>query len=382
MDGSIPSEWYVKSLLEYLQKLPEDLTKNDCEGLYKEMENDINKSIKALDFEALSVIMGKLKFANRSLMYYQQSLTLLEDIKYNEQIRRIITELWIPVDMKFEYNDSDKDVFFIEETKLKEKEIGNDEKRIKYESNNKIKLCLTIESFPKRFPNLSKYQEMQDADIFEIQEKLHFPEKIAKYIELIRKYLNMKGVPNIDQMMDKIYDYIMGKIYDKIYPIEPSEEDNKIFQKSILLSWTQPKHFLKAKKEFVFGSFEKDALEYFRLLDAEKSPRKKLMNLDGIFSSIGFLLRFNGKGPDLGVDDQMPILNYAFIRAQPLRMNSNVRFMELYIGDSKNKKEGAQLTQFKGICDMIPKITNKELDGVTYQEFVFNCKNAIKEEKK
>ena len=35
MDGSIPSEWYVKSLLEYLEKLPEYLTKND---------NDIWKS--------------------------------------------------------------------------------------------------------------------------------------------------------------------------------------------------------------------------------------------------------------------------------------------------------------------------------------------------
>ena len=223
---------------------------------------------------------------------------------------------------------------------------------------------------------------MQDVDIFEIQEKLHFPEQITKYIELIRKYLHNNNTPNIEQMMDKIYDYIMGKIYDKIYPIEPSEEDNKIFQKSILLSWTQPKHFLKAKKEFVFGSFEKDSLELFRLLDAEKSPRKKLMNLDGIFSSIGFLLRFNGKGPDLGVDDQMPILNYALIRAQPLRMNSNVRFMELYIGESKSKREGAQLAQFKGICNMVPIITHKELDGVTYQEFVENCKNAIKEEKK
>ena len=382
MDGSIPSEWYVKSLLEYLSKLPENLTKNDCEELYNDMERDINKSIKTLDFEALSVIMGKLKFANRSLSYYQQSLTLLEDIKYNEQIREIITKFWIPVDIKFEYNDNDKDVFSIDETKLKEKEIVNDEKRIKYETNNKIRLCLTIENFPKRFPNLSKYQEMQDADIFEIQEKLHFPEQITKYIELIRKYLHNNNTPNIEQMMDKIYDYIMGKIYDKIYPIEPSEEDNKIFQKSILLSWTQPKHFLKAKKEFVFGSFEKDSLELFRLLDAEKSPRKKLMNLDGIFSSIGFLLRFNGKGPDLGVDDQMPILNYALIRAQPLRMNSNVRFMELYIGESKSKREGAQLAQFKGICNMVPIITHKELDGVTYQEFVENCKNAIKEEKK
>ena len=381
MDGSIPSEWYVKSLLEYLQKLPEDLTKNDCEGLYTEMEKDINKSIKSLDFEALSVIMGKLKFANRSLMYYQQSLTLLEDIKYNEQIRKIMTRIIIPVDIRFDYDSNENGYFTIDETKLKEKDLFNDDKRTKYEKANKLKLCLTIENFPKKFPNLVKYQEMQDADIFEIQNKLKFPEQIQKYIELIRKYLRIHNVQNIEQMMDKIYDYIMGKIYDKIYPIEPSEEDNKIFQKSVLLSWTKPKHFLKSKKEFVFGSFEKDSMELFKLLDIEKSPRKKLMNLDGIFNSITFLLRFNGKGQDVGVDDQMPILNYAFIKAQALRMNSNVRFMELYIGESKSKREGAQLTQFKGICEFIPKIKNTDLDGVSHEEFIKKCNEATKEKK-
>ena len=381
MDGSIPSEWYVKSLLEYLQKLPEDLTKNDCEGLYTEMEKDINKSIKSLDFEALSVIMGKLKFANRSLMYYQQSLTLLEDIKYNEQIRKIMTQIIIPVDIRFDYDSNENGYFTIDETKLKEKDLFNDDKRTKYEKSNKLKLCLTIENFPKKFPNLVKYQEMQDADIFEIQNKLHFPEQIQKYIELIRKYLRIHNVQNIEQMMDKIYDYLMGKIYDKIYPIEPSEEDNKIFKKSVLLSWTKPKHFLKSKKEFVFGSFEKDTMELFKLLDIEKSPRKKLMNLDGIFNSITFLLRFNGKGQDVGVDDQMPILNYAFIKAQALRMNSNVRFMELYIGESKSKRAGAQLTQFKGICEFIPKIKNTDLDGVSHEEFIKKCNEATKEKK-
>jgi hypothetical protein len=255
MDGSIPSEWYVKSLLEYLQKLPESLTKNDNEELYNDMERDINKSIKSLDFEALSVIMGKLKFANRSLMYYQQSLTLLEDIKYNEQIRKIMTQIIIPVDIRFDYDSNENGYFTIDETKLKEKDLFNDDKRTKYEKSNKLKLCLTIENFPKKFPNLVKYQEMQDADIFEIQNKLHFPEQIQKYIELIRKYLRIHNVQNIEQMMDKIYDYLMGKIYDKIYPIEPSEEDNKIFQKSVLLSWTKPKHFLKSKKEFVLKSW-------------------------------------------------------------------------------------------------------------------------------
>lgn len=379
MDGSIPSEWYVKSLLEYLKKLPEHLTKNDCEELYNEMERDINESIKKLDFEALSFIMGKLKFASRSKIYYQKSLELLEDIKSNEKIREIISTQFIPVEIKFEYDNNDNSYFKIEESKFKEKDKDNEEKKMKYEKSNKVKLSVYIETFPKKFPNLVKYQEMQDADIFEIQESLKFPEQIAKYFDLIREKLKKDNIPNLDSIMEKIYDYLMGKLYDKIYPIEPSEEDNKIFQKSVLLSWTQPKHFLKTKKEFVFGSFENDVLEYFKLLDADKSPRKKLIDMDGVFNSIGFLLRFNGKGPDTGVDDQIPILNYAFIKAQALRMSSNVKFMELYIGDKKSKKEGSQLTQFRGICEMIPKIQHTDINDVDVKEFNKRCNDATKD---
>ena len=379
MDGSIPSEWYVKSLLEYLKKLPEHLTKNDCEELYNEMERDINESIKKLDFEALSFIMGKLKFASRSKIYYQKSLELLEDIKSNEKIREIISTQFIPVEIKFEYDNNDNSYFKIEESKFKEKDKDNEEKKMKYEKSNKVKLSVYIETFPKKFPNLVKYQEMQDADIFEIQESLKFPEQIAKYFDLIREKLKKDNIPNLDSIMEKIYDYLMGKLYDKIYPIEPSEEDNKIFQQSVLLSWTQPKHFLKTKKEFVFGSFENDVLEYFKLLDADKSPRKKLIDMDGVFNSIGFLLRFNGKGPDTGVDDQIPILNYAFIKAQALRMSSNVKFMELYIGDKKSKKEGSQLTQFRGICEMIPKIQHTDINDVDEKEFNKRCNDATKD---
>ena len=379
MDGSIPSEWYVKSLLEYLKKLPEYLTKNDCEELYNEMERDINESIKKLDFEALSFIMGKLKFASRSKTYYQKSLELLEDIKSNEKIREIISTQFIPVEIKFEYDNNENSYFKIEESKFKEKDKDNEEKKMKYEKSNKVKLSVYIETFPKKFPNLVKYQEMQDADIFEIQESLKFPEQIAKYFDLIREKLKKDNIPNLDSIMEKIYDYLMGKLYDKIYPIEPSEEDNKIFQKSVLLSWTQPKHFLKTKKEFVFGSFENDVLEYFRLLDIDKSPRKKLIDMDGVFNSIGFLLRFNGKGPDTGVDDQIPILNYAFIKAQALRMSSNVKFMELYIGDKKSKKEGSQLTQFRGICEMIPKIQHTDINDVDFKEFNKRCNDATKD---
>ena len=381
VDGSIPSEWYVKSLLEYLQKIPEDLSKNDCENLYNEIEKDVINSIKKLDIEALSVIMGKLKFAKRGLTYYEECKKLLRDIKLNEETKDIIDNEFIPVEIKFIFDpDNELENFEINPCNFKEKDRNNQDKIKDYEKSKKCKLCITINDFTKKFPNLVKYQELQDADIFEIQKNLEFPNKINLYRNLIKTHLEKKGITDITSINLKIYDYVMSKIYDKIYPVEPYEEDNKIFQQSVRLSWTGPKHFIKAKRKFVFGSFLTKVKGYFKLIDSEKSPRKKILNMIEIFNTIGFLLRFNGVGSEAGVDDQLPILNYAFVKAQPLRMYSNVKFMELYIGDRKNKSEGSQLTQLLGICDLIAKIKSTDLIDVNNEEFIRNCNESTKED--
>ena len=88
---------------------------------------------------------------------------------------------------------------------------------------------------------------------------------------------------------------------------------------------------------FVYGSFLTDVSKYFNLIDSEKSPNKKIFNVSEIFNTIRFLLKFNGGGKDVGVDDQMPLLNYAIIKTQPLRIYSNAKFMELYIGNEREK---------------------------------------------
>ena len=67
----------------------------------------------------------------------------------------------------------------------------------------------------------------------------------------------------------------MSKIYDKIFPDDSSENDMKIFQSAVRLSWTEPKHFIKFKRELVFESFLKDVLKFCKLMDSEKTPRKK-----------------------------------------------------------------------------------------------------------
>ena len=381
-DGSVPSEWYVTSLLEYLKKIPEKLTENDCDELYKEIASDINKSIKEIDFEALSVIIGKLKFTKMGKNYYNENKRLLNDIRLNEQSKLIIENEFIPINMTFFMDDDNENGFFdITTSNFKEKDKNDKEKIRDYNKKIKTKnakLCLTINEFIRAFPNLVKYQEYQDLDILLVQKELKIPDKINKYIESISEIINVKYKEGINLIMEKIYDYIMSKIYDKLYPIEPLLEDNKIFQMSIRLSWAEPKHFIQSKRKLVYGSFLTDSIKYFNLIDSEKSPRKKLLNMNELFESIKFLLKFNGEGKDMGVDDQMSILNYAFIKAQPLRIYSNAKYMELYIGNKKNKIEGNQLAQLLATCNFISSLQYSNLYEVTKDEFIRKCSEMNK----
>jgi len=383
-DESIPYNWYVNSLLEYLQKIPENLTNNDCEELYNEIENDLNKSIKELDFEALSVIIGKLKFAKRDKSYYEESSKLLNDIRLNEETKEIIEKEIIPFDIKFYLNEEnmDESIFEIIPSNSKEKDRSSPEKIKEYEKTKKVKLCLTIDSFTKKFPNLVIYQELQDADILEIQRILLFPEQLDNYFSQVEKYILEKRGVEMKSIKEKIYNYVMGKIYDKIYPSEPYERDNKIFQHSIRLSWTEPKHYINSKNNFVFGNFLNDIITYFKLFDSEKTPRKKTLRMSQIFNSIEYLLRFNNSGKDIGVDDQLPILNYSCIKAHPFRLYSNAKFVELYLGDKKTKEEGSKLTQILGMCNLIPTIKHSKLIGVTEEEFKKKCNEATEKDTK
>ena len=88
-------------------------------------------------------------------------------------------------------------------------------------------------------------------------------------------------------------------------------------------------------------------------------------------------MKFNGIGDDIGVDDQMPILNYAAIKAAPFRMYSNAKFMELYSGDLKHQNQDSQLVQFLGICDILTEMEYSKLYGVTKEEYIKKVNEEI-----
>ena len=384
IDGTIPFSWYINSIYEYLKKIPDYLTKNDCEELYKEIEQDINDSLEQLDFIKLSVILEKLEFAERGKVFYKENQKLLMDIKLKEQVKEIVYKEFIPVSIKFSWNEEDNGILDIEQANFKFKDKDNPDKIYNYQNSKKVALALTIDDFTRKFPNLIIYQEYQDADIFMIQEKLNFAEKLDNYFNIIfdniksqTKNIKYESKDNMNQIKEIIFDFVMNKIYDKIYPVELSGKDTLIYQNSIRLSWVKPCHFLGDKKQYVLGSFINDINYYFKLLSSEKSTRKKLINLDQIFHNISFFYNFNDK-QEIGVDDILPVLTFAMIKAHPYSLDSNLRYMKMYSKLGNFFNGGNKFEQFEVAIELIIGIKYSDLKGITKEEFIENVNNEKK----
>ena len=145
--------------------------------------------------------------------------------------------------------------------------------------------------------------------------------------------------------------------------------DYEIFNNTCQVSWIEPQNIIKNNIHYDFELVLPDINKYFELIKTEKSPRKKLLNLNNIFSSVNRLLIFNSGVTKVGVDDQMPVLTYCFIKTIPVRIYTNLKFMELYIGEKKNKGEDNQLAQMLSICDFMTKVNYKSFYNMDEQEF-------------
>ena len=380
-NDTIPPEWYIESLLNIIKNIPEDYNKNDLEKLYDEIEEEINISINSFNIDFLNECLNKMQLVKKEKEYFEEMLNILKDLELNEKVKKIVEEDFIPVKIIFNYDDKNHN-FDIKKSKLKKDEFRKKEIKESKISKNNIMHCNSIKSFINKFPDFSEFQEKQDIDIFEMQNKLLVPQKMREYFfSIIHDHLlkdsKEEKEDDLVQKEYKIYDYVMSKIYQKIFP-KIYEEDDKLFTNIFKLSWTEPKHFIKGKNNYIFDAFLPEVIEKFGIMDNVESPRKKILSLDEIFNSISKLVKFNGgDNMIIGVDDQMPILGYCLIKAQPNRIGSNLEFIKLYRKSLLDEGNDIQFTQLVALITFIKNIDYKKLNGITEEEYNKKCNEVI-----
>ena len=372
----IPYEWYIDSIIEYLKKLPEKYTQNDFYLLYQELENDIKNSIKIYDFEEISLLANKIKLLNNNHLYYEDAKKILIDIDLNKRVQVILEKVKIPMEIKFAYTPKKK-TFILTPILSSPISVYFSSRIFSY---LEIKSCQTINQFISIFPDLNEYLKNQDNNILDVIKELDIPKKLEQYFDYIEEQLKKsENVIEIKDIKIKIYDYVMEKLYDKLFPDDPDENEFLIFKNCVKGSWVELKHFIKGKDDYILENFIPDTNYYFQQIINEKSPRKKLLYMDKIFACIQNLGLLNGDKFE-GTDEILSILNFAFIKNKPLGIYTSCKYMQLFMGDKKNKGEGHQLSQLLGLCQQMMNFNNTCLYDVTEEEFNKNCLQVIEED--
>ena len=379
IDGTIPSEWYLISMRECLKKLPDEYKNNEYEKLFEELTSELNESINKCNAEYLSMLIDGMKLGDKNKNYYDTIKEIYLDIELNNKANNIIEN----DNITFNFKIIEKKRESIKSKKLiKSKTFNFDNNIFIAENLFKDKFTKTIENFIKDFPNLNqyklnKYNSKEKINIFEFQEEINLPNKIISYFTIIYQYLKnkVKNENELDLINDKIYDYFMSRIYDKIYPKVKHKLDEQIFLNTCKLSWVEPENIINEEVNYDFDLVLPDINKYFNLIRNEKSPRKKLNNLNNIFISIKKLIQFTKGDSFEGVDDQFPLLTYCFIKSRPWGIYTDCNFMQLYIGNNKDKIENSELAKLLSICNFIKEVKYNSLYNINENEF--NEKNEL-----
>ena len=352
----IPSKWYIDSLLQYLPSLPKNLISNNYEELLNELEKDLINAIKEIDFDELSKFIEYSKEIENEKCYYENIKKIIYDINLNKKVKTIVDNECFSVN----YNENKNIYDFF--TKIMEKDNFSN---LFINNKHEKKISNTIKSFINNFPKFTKYQMGPNSDIFEFMIDKKVDKMIENYSIIILNTLKKESIANennIKNIYNKIYDYIMEKLYDKLFP-DVLSNDIKILQNCFKYRNIEFQNLNKDNKNYSFENYLPDSINYLKQFEKEKSPRKKLLHLNELFNCIYNLGKFNNDKVD-GADDEMFLLNYTFIKAIPERIYSNCKYTELFLGDKKFGIEGSQLTKLLAICENMKDFTIENLDQI------------------
>ena len=377
----IPSNWSISSVLDYMQKIPEEYKENDFEKCFDELTQDLQDSISSFDFDKLFNLKKMVESIEKAYDFYKLNLQIIQDINNNEKLKSFSEDYFFPIELKFYYEENSENSKF--EIKKSSKRGGSKNNDILENKNDKV-IFRSISSLIKYFPDLNKYQEIIGVNPFQIITDLSINKKLFDFFDLIKNVFIQENNDITEKEYKEIYDlkmknFIMNKIYKKIYPKEFEFDDSRLFEKTMHLSWVEPSMIIKGDISLdALDNILPDILTEFKKLNKAYSPYVKLFCIKKIFELIGVIVKFNdggeGSNREIGAEDVTPYLNFVLIRACPIKIFSDIKFIKLFL-----KNEGKFEYDFLNVemmCKSILESTYKNYN-ISESEYIKKCNEAI-----
>ena len=363
-NNEIPLYFYAAFVEKNIDNIPEQYKKDNYSLLFTELIKERQHALAGMKNDAINQLCLKIKNSDKLNNIMASNLFQLKQLEKFVNIENLIEKMDVPI--KLEVIENNEHII----TKLNINTI--DVNKVKDKDRNSGDFCSNISDFIKKFPNFNKLK-IRGKNILDHEEEIGVQDSIEAYFKHIKGILkqnlsNRYKADEINQMFKDINNYIIGKIYPKIFSYKRSKLDIFLYNKCKRLSWLKPNHILGKKKtdENLFGK----AMEFLDKIDEDKTPADKMksfINASAILeNSITF---YTGKG-GLGLDDSMSLMEYVIIKSCPKRFSSNYKFCEMFmLEDLKKKQLGQKLTQMNIFINVIQEKKCSDLIDVTEQMF-------------
>ena len=295
-------------------------------------------------------------------------------------------------------NDSQKNILSIKKL-LKGREKSHDNKNIEQNNNNENNSNNVndnnvindnnqvnnnptpdppkLESIKKLIdiiPDYRIYEEFSD-DIIKIEETSGLPDALKNFFRTLKilvkkeKVIKRFSKDDIDSIAIELENYILFKLYDKLYPTKSSKDDIRFYKKCNRLKFIKP-HNLITDKNIVNEKLWEICMNYLNDIDNKYTPSDKIKSISKAFTILQNSITFCSGKKELGVDDTIKPLIYILIKTKPKNIFSNYNYCQFFLNADLSKRQyGILLTQIYMIMRIIKDMKYNELIGVTEQQF-------------
>ena len=359
----------INSLILLIENISKKYSEDYYKLFFQSIYSDISSSTNKINFEILSPILDSLNNINQNTNIYLLNQEKYKNIIINSKLRKFIENEQIEVEIKFIYNEEEQ--FF---SISKSQKDSNKKFNMNIDSNI---LCHSIPDFIRKFPNFAKLQQKKEIDLLDLKNELNVKEGLMEYFIIIKEHLVNKFSENeIKNVYSKIKKRILIKLYNKIFPKEPDDDDLTFHFQCLSFSWIKPNHL--NINDINNDNFINITTNLFNQMNIEKSYSGKLEIIEKIFMTFSNVLKIS-KGLNYSTDDIAPLCEYALIKAKPERLSSNLKFIQIMMPEKCSYLYKMHFDYLKNYIEIIKNCNFKHFYGITEKEFNNNCFKAKNE---
>ena len=359
----------------YMRDIPSKYKMNNYRLLFDELIKETKNNIEFLKKNVLFEYYKKIKEVEKLNMmnsFFNSQIQNLEKLKC---IEYLYNKLLLPIKLKIQKDPRDiiSNIEYIKE----QIDINNnlDDRNIDMSVMDFLKSRnQPIINMIDEFPDFHEYEDEYD-NILDIEEKANTAEAINDYFSVMANLIKKEKIIkrfNKDELENIIYDlenYILTKMYDKLFPFESTKGDVFFYKKCKRLGFIRPENVVSDKK-IINENLWDQAIQFIDNIEDKLTPVDKIKSIAKAFEIVQNSINFSSGKDELGVDDMIKPLIYIIIKSKPKNICSNYQYCELYLNSELAKKQyGVILSQIGLVIECIKRMKYDDLIGVSEEKF-------------